>query len=160
MIKYVKSLPWHRCKNNFQLRNNTILPQQHHLEQFIAKQEITDIYKVDVDNFKLPGNAHELIVFVINPTDLISLQYVDSMINKLKQYTRKYYYVAVNKFLIYTEQDQDTHIKSAINNFDEQLIEHWTKIINLKVVWTMSQSTDRGHLGNFVHPVTNMMFEL
>jgi hypothetical protein len=82
------------------------------------------------------------------------------MINKLKQYTRKYYYVAVNKFLIYTEQDQDTHIKSAINNFDEQLIEHWTKIINLKVVWTMSQSTDRGHLGNFVHPVTNMMFEL
>jgi len=27
-------------------------------------------------------------------------------------------------------------------------------------VWATSQSTDRGHLGNFVHPVTNIMFEL
>jgi hypothetical protein len=158
MIKYVKSLPWCKCRTNFQLLNNTILPQQHYLEQFIAKKEITDIYKVDVDNFELPSNSHELIMFVINPTDLISIQYVDSMINNLKQYARRYYYVAVNKFLIYTEQD--THVESATSDFDVQLIEHWTKITNLKVVWARSQSTDRGHLGNFVHPVTNMMFEL
>jgi hypothetical protein len=158
MIKYVKSLPWCKCKTNFQLRNNTILPQQHYLEQFIAEKEITDIYKVDVDNFKLPSNSHELIIFVINPTDLISIQYVDSMINNLKQYARKYYYVAVNKFLIYTEQD--TPVESATSDFDVQLIEHWTKITNLKVVWARSQSTDRGQLGNFVHPITNMMFEL
>jgi hypothetical protein len=158
MIKYVKSLPWRKCKNNFQLHNNTILPQQHHLEQFIAKQKIIDVYKVDVNNFELPGASHELIIFVINPTDLISIQSVDSMINNLKQYACKYYYVAVNKFLIYTEQD--THVESTTSDFDVQLIEHWTKIINLKVVWAKSQSTDRGHLGNFVHPVTNMMFEL
>ena len=158
MIKYVKSLPWRKCKNNFQLRSNTMLPQQHQLEQFIAKQEIIDIYKVDVNNFELPSNDHELIIFVINPTDLISIQSVDSMINDLKQYARKYYYVAVNKFLIYTEQD--THSESTTSDFDVQLIEHWTKITNLKVVWAKSQSTDRGHLGNFVHPVTNMMFEI
>ena len=158
MIKYVKSLPWCKCKNNFQLRNNTILPQQHHLEQFIAKQKIIDVYKVDVNNFELPSNDHELIIFVTNPTDLISIQSVDRMINNLKQYARKYYYVAVNKFLIYTEQD--TQVESTTSDFDIQLIEHWTTIINLKVVWTRSQSTDRGHLGNFVHPVTNMMFEL
>jgi hypothetical protein len=135
-----------------------MLPQQHQLEQFIAKQEIIDIYKVDVNNFELPSNDHELIIFVINPTDLISIQSVDSMINDLKQYARKYYYVAVNKFLIYTEQD--THSESTTSDFDVQLIEHWTKITNLKVVWAKSQSTDRGHLGNFVHPVTNMMFEI
>lgn len=158
MIKYVKSLPWHKCKNNFQLRNNTILPQQHHLDQFIAKQEIIDIYKVDVNNFELPGNCHELIVFVINPINLISIQTVDSMINNLKQYACKYYYVAVNKFLIYTEQD--THSESITSDFDVQLIEHWTKMTNLKVVWAMSQSEDCGHLGNFVYPVTNMMFEV
>ena len=157
MIKYVKLLPWCKCKNNFQLRNNIILPQQHQLEQFIVKQEIVDICKVDVNNFELPSNCHELVIFVINPTDLISIQSIDSMINNLKQYARKYYYVAVNKFLIYTEQD--THSEST-SDFDVQLIEHWTKITNLKVVWATSQSTDRGHLGNFVHPVTNMMFEI
>jgi hypothetical protein len=160
MIKYVKSLPWSKCKNNFQLRNNTILPQQQHLEQFIVQQEIIDIYKVDVNKFELPSKAHELIVFVINPTDLISIQSVDSMINNLKQYALKYYYIAVNKFLIYTEQDQATDIECTTNDLDTQLIEHWTKITNLKVVWVISQSTDHGHLGNFVHPVTNMMFEL
>jgi hypothetical protein len=125
MIKYVKSLPWRKCKNNFQLRNNTILPQQHHLEQFIAKQEIIDIYNVDVNNFKLPSNCHELIVFVINPTNLISIQAVDRMVNDLKQYVCKYYYVAVNKFLIYTEQD--THSEYGDSDFDVQLIEHLQK---------------------------------
>jgi hypothetical protein len=160
MIKYVKSLPWRRCKNNFQLQNHTILPQQHQLEQFIANQKIIDIHTVDVNKFELPSNIHELIVFVINPTDLISIQSVDSMITALKQYAQKYYYVAINKFLIYTEQDRSTQAELTIDDFDVQLIEHWTKITNLKVVWAISQSTDRGHLGNFVHPVTNMMFEL
>jgi hypothetical protein len=115
---------------------------------------------VDVNKFELPSNIHELIVFVINPTDLISIQSVDSMITALKQYAQKYYYVAINKFLIYTEQDRSTQAELTIDDFDVQLIEHWTKITNLKVVWAISQSTDRGHLGNFVHPVTNMMFEL
>lgn len=158
MIKYVKSLSWQGCKNNFQLHHKKVLPQQYQLDKFINDHYIKDIHRVDVNNFKLPTELHDMIVFIVNPNDLISLQSVDAMLVALKEYAQTYYYVAVNKFLIYTEHD--THVDDITVDFDTRLLNHWTHLLNLDVVWVESQSNDRGQLGNFVHPVTTMLFKL
>jgi hypothetical protein len=158
VIKYVKSLSWQPCKNNFQLHHKKVLPQQQKFDKFINDHCIIDIHRVDVNNFRLPNKLHNMIVFIVNPNDLISLQSVDGMLVALKEYAKNYYYIAVNKFLVYTEHD--TPVKATTFDFDKRLVDHWTHLLNLDVVWTESQSSDRGHLGNFVHPVTTMLFKL
>ena len=158
MIKYVKSLSWQSCKSNFQLHHKKVLPQQQKFDKFINDHRINDIHRVDVNNFRLPNKLHNMIVFIVNPNNLISVQSVDGMLVALKAYAENYYYIAVNKFLVYTEHD--TPVKDATVDFDKRLLNHWTQVLNLDVVWTESQSTDHGHLGNFVHPVTTMLFKL
>jgi hypothetical protein len=42
-------------------------------KMLLTNKEIVDICKVDVNNFELPGNSHELIVFVIIIVELCKI---------------------------------------------------------------------------------------
>ena len=160
MIDYVPSLPWKPCKSLFQIQNNNPLSQVQQLENFITSANLTDIYRVrieNIDSVDLPSDLHDLIVVVVNPTNLISIQSLDNIILKLKPLARRYYYLAINKFLLYTEHQIDS---GDIANFDSKLLSHWQQLVQLDTVWANSRDDDLGELGNFIHPVTNIMFRV
>jgi hypothetical protein len=160
MISYVPSLPCKPCKSLFQIQNNHALPQVQQLENFITSANLTDIYRARIENINcvdVPLDLHDLVVLVVNPTNLISIQSLDDIILKLKPLARRYYYLAINKFLLYTEHQIDSR---DIANFDSKLLSYWQQLVQLDTVWANSSNDDLGELGNFVHPVTNIMFRV
>ena len=160
MIDYVPSLPYKPCKSLFQIQNNNPLSQVSQLEKFITSANLTDIYRVrieNIDSVDLPSDAHDLIVVMVSPTNLVSIQSLDKIILEFKPLVRRYYYLAINKFLVYTDHQIDSR---DITNFDSKLLSYWQQLVQLDTVWANSRDDDLGELGNFVHPVTNVMFRV
>lgn len=161
MIRYVETLPYRPCRPLFQTRLKQILPQQQKLQTFIDSNYITDVYYESVDYLwvlDLPEDQiFDLVVFVVNPRRLISVLELDELLLELKPLVGRYFYLAINKFLLYS----DTVIEQpGSQDFDQKLLLHWQDLLDMQVVWADADSNDRGTLGNFVHPVTNMMLRL
>jgi hypothetical protein len=156
MIKYVKSLPWKSCKSLYQVQLLQPLPQVQKLQNFIAEHNITDVFYATLENYKTIARKHQLIVFVANSGSMIDIVWLDTIIQSLILQAKQYFYLAVNKFFVYTLCPVDVTDK----DFDTKLIDHWQQLLQTETVWTSCNSNDQGQLGNFVHPVTNMMFKL
>lgn len=161
MIRYVETFPHRPCKNLFQTQLRQTLPQTQKLQTFIDSNQITDIYYKDADTysfFHLPDNkVFDLVIFMVNPSKLITIRKLDEIILELTPLVGRYFYLAVNKFLLYTDVEIDQDLSA---DFDQKLLWHWQEVLGMRVVWSDANSHDRGTLGNFVHPVTNIMFEL
>jgi hypothetical protein len=161
MIQYKERIPYRACKSLFQTQLKQTLPQVQKLQTFIDNNHITNIHYEDVNTYSflnLPKNkVFDLVVFMANSNSLITVKKLDEIILDLASLVDRYFYLAVNKFLLYTdiEIDQDCHA-----DFDQKLLWHWQELLGMQVVWADADSGDRGTLGNFVHPVTNIMFKL
>ena len=156
MIKYVKSLPWKSCNSLYQVQLSQPLPQIQKLQNFIAEHNITDVFYATLENYKTIARKHQLIVFVVNSGAMIDIAWLDTIIQSLILQANQYFYLAVNKFFVYTLYPIDVTVK----DFDTKLIAHWQQLLQTETVWTNCNSNDQGQLGNFVHPVTNMMFKI
>lgn len=149
-IKFLTSIPFVACKSPFQigLKDKNLLPQRQRLADFIRNNNITDV--------SFDHEHHDMICMIHNH-DYCSLDDLKKNIVAAGQYADQYFYLAVNKFCIYSTQDQ------AVTDAD-----HDVKLINyccdtIKDKFALLESyyrlDDRGMLGNWVHPVTQMFFK-
>ena len=150
-------MPVEPVRSEFHVRLKTPLSQIVYLENFINQHNIRDILTVDINSYMVPKTSHELVVFIVNTTSLISLQDLDSKILQLSKQAIRYYYIAVNKFLIYSEVDNPTDINV---DFDEKLLFHWKNLLDKPVIFSQSRSDDHGLIGNFIHPVTFIAWKM
>ena len=114
---------------------------------FIVDNNLLDVFVSD--NGELPKRNHTLIALMINNYQFITVNQTHELIHKFSKYADQYLYVAVNKFLVYTDVDN----LSSNTNLDVNLIDYWT-LPNFELVYKNYIANDIGMSGNFIHPVT------
>jgi hypothetical protein len=142
-VNFVSYVPFISCKGQFQskLRDKNELPQVQQLNKIIADYEST---------------CYDVIVMIVND-QYCSLNKLNEDIVAASNKAQKYLYLAVNKFLVYSTQD----ITITDSDYDYRLVEYCRDTISK--TFTLLEYTirpdDNGSLGNFVHPVTTMLFK-
>ena len=148
-LKYIEVNP---CKSVYRLKLKDInlLPQKQELNDFISLHNISDLGATE---------HHDLITIIVSDNKYISLSELESTIISASKFSKKYLYLAVNKFMIYSESDT-LSVESTSTDYDLYLIEYCYNLIknNFKMIKSTHFSNDKGNLGNFVHPVTTMFF--
>ena len=138
------------CRSPYQVRmgDAQLLPQRIQLEQFILKNNITD---VGVDD------NHELVVAIFND-EYLELEHLLDRIASLSCMAEKFLYLSINKFLIYSTID--TGVVSTAD-LDLELVNRCYEVVKDKfeLVDHTCHSDDSGLLGNFIHPVTNLFLK-
>lgn len=87
-----------------------------------------------------------------------SLVELDKKIITASQSVTHYFYLAINKFYIYSDTDLDV---SLTQDYDSLLVDHCYNLIKdqFELVSSSIRLDDHGQLGNFVHPVTTMVLK-
>lgn len=140
-VKFVKSIPFNTCKSLFQtnLQDENLLPQCQQLDAFVKR---------------FPNDVSTLIV----NHRYYSLDDLRVLIINSSKSAQDYFYLAVNKFLIYSNQ---TTKLFPVTDYDEKLILFCASVLkgSFDLIEHTIRSDDHGHLGNFIHPVTTMFFK-
>lgn len=155
-ISYVDNLPVEKRIHPFLLENSRPFSQEKLIEKFLNLKSIKDVFYVN-KNFDIPNRTYICIVLVINPDNFISTEDVKILLDNFSKFSNSYFCVSLNKFLIYSKNDLE--FKSNFLDFDEKLIEYFSNISNFTLVYSKSRSDDLGNLGNFIYPVTQMIFK-
>ncbi len=155
-VSYVDNLPIENRINPFLIQNPGPFLQEQFLQKFLDLKSIKDVFYVN-KNFDVPDANYTCVVLVVNRYNFISAEDLKLLMNNISKFSNLYFYVALNKFLIYTKTDLKFESNSL--DFDEKLIEYFKDISNFTLVYSKSRSDDLGALGNFVYPVTQMMFK-
>ena len=87
-----------------------------------------------------------------------SLAELDKKIITASQSVTNYFYLAINKFYIYSDIDLDI---SPTQDYDSLLVNHCYNLIKdqFELISSSIRLDDHGQLGNFVHPVTTMVLK-
>jgi hypothetical protein len=155
-VSYVNNLTIKSRINPFLIENPRPFPQEELIEKFLNLKSIEDVFYVN-KNFDIPDRTYICIVLIINPDNFISTEDLKLLLNNFSKFSNLYFYVALNKFLVYSETDLKFESNSL--DFDEKLIEYFSNISNFTLVYSKSRSDDLGNLGNFIYPVTQMIFK-
>jgi hypothetical protein len=148
--KFLTSIPFVVCKSPFQigLKDKSLLPQRQRLADFIRNNNITDV--------SFDHERHAMICMIHNH-DYCSLDDLKKNVVAASQLADQYFYLAVNKFCIYSTQDltvtDDDHDVKLINYCHASIMDEFDL---LESHYSLS---DRGTIGNWVHPVTQMFFK-
>jgi hypothetical protein len=140
-VSVVRSVPFVSCKSVFlhNLKDLNTLPQIQQLDKFLSEVSSQNLTKLIVNDRYC--SVDELREFIVTA----------------EQSSKDYLYIAVNKFLIYTNSD----LTVTTSDYDFRLVKYCQDII--KHTFTLLNYTirpdDNGTLGNFVHPVTTMFFK-
>lgn len=152
-VRFLQSIPFSICKSNFLVGLSDLdsLPQKKELNKFIKVNNIVDIAINET------SNQHHTIVLVVNH-QYCSLIELENKIIASSQCAEKYFYLAVNKFYVYSTVDNP---EAQSEDYDLQLITYCCKIIENEffLLNHTARNDDNGFLGNFLHPVTTMFFE-
>lgn len=102
---------------------------------------------------EIANTTSDMIALVVNDR-YRSLDELCQLIIHTSRHTNQYFYLAVNKFYIYSAKN----LLPTSQNYDNTLIEHCYNLVKDKftLLSANSQPNDRGTLGNFVHPVTTL----
>ena len=143
IIKTLKTIPFSSCKSVFvsKLGSVNALPQYQELDNFISSKNIDNVCTLIVND------------------QYCSLDELKNKIIKASQGARRYLYVAVNKFYIYSTKD--SYEFSDTDDYDSKLVKFCCQVLDQQFVLIKHtvRPDDNGNLGNFVHPVTMMFFE-
>ena len=156
MITVVNQLPAESCKSLYSIKFPGAAPSEKFLNNFLAENKTTDVFYTGY-NFTLPQRSHKIIVLVVNHASFIAVDRVSELIEKFSTFTDEYLYVAVNKFLLYS--DKDRNILPDVADLDEKLVRYFSNLTNFTVIHSSFDSNDHGQLGNFIHPVTQLLFK-
>lgn len=151
-IQFLHNIEFSHCLSKFSLRSKKeSLSQYQELLKLIKDYQCKDIGYLN-DN-----NPHELIVSVINH-NFISLNTLEITLTEQSNYAKKFFYLAINKFFVYSNFDQINYYSE--DDYDYNLIKFCANVLtNFKLIRYRYCENDNGTLGNFVHPVTTMLFE-
>jgi hypothetical protein len=139
-VKFVKSIPFNACKSLFQLKlqDKNLLPQCQQLDAFLKRY---------------PNGVSTLVV----NHGYVSLDDLGVLILNSSKVAQDYFYLAVNKFLIYSNRTTELY---PVTDYDEKLILFCASVLkgSFELVEHTIRSDDHGRIGNFIHPVTTMFF--
>jgi hypothetical protein len=152
MTTWIRSFPINSCKSLWSLRNPTAPSQQQLITNFCKDNLIKDCFTTCV----VPSNTHDVVSLVFNNFNFVSVQHIDLLLTECLPKATKFLHLAVNKFLVHTEYDQDLCVDQA--DLDLRLILHWSDHINRAPLVQQYNSNDCGWLGNFMYPVTQVIW--
>ena len=149
-VKFLISIPFVVCRTPYQvgLKDKSLLPQRQHVADFIRNNSITDV--------SFDHEHHDMICMIHNH-EYCLLDDLKKNVAAASQFAGLYFYLAVNKFCIYSTQD----LAVTNNNHDIKLINYCCDAIKNEFALLEShyRLDDRGTIGNWVHPVTQMFFK-
>lgn len=154
IFKTLPNIKYNPCKSVYvsNLRGGvTSLPQHKELQNFISDKKLTDIgYATPV---QITNTDHDLIILTVT-TRYISLDELDRAIIYHATKAKKYLYLAINKFCLYSTVD----LVQSNTPFDENVILHCYNLVksDFRLLKSSIKPNDNGMLGNFIHPVTNL----
>jgi hypothetical protein len=137
-ITVVRTVKFNPCRTNFYrgLKNISDLDQYKKYIDFTSNNFTTSL--------------------IIN--DYCSVDELSKKIHVTSQQAKKYFYLAVNKFYIYSNTDcsdyATTDYENLLVDFCHTQIKDQFKLIDFTI-----GTDDRGQLGNFIHPATTLFFK-
>jgi hypothetical protein len=158
-VKFINLIDPAKCKSNFSVTYKNSIDNKKFLKDFINKNNIKDVLTVHYDKLAPPSKNYELIELVANPAsiELMSIDKLKNFILELSKNTNQYLFVAVNKYLLYTDTSKTFMIDSI--NYDEKIIKYLSDIPDFSLIHQQYISEDRGLHGNYVYPVTQFLLE-
>lgn len=152
-VTFLKSIPFSVCKSNFLmgLADANSLPQRKELQEFVKQHSIVDMCMTG------PTQQHNAVGLIVNHQYCL-LEELKNKIIEASNYARQYFYLAVNKFYVYSTVDNPA---AHSNDYDSQLVDYCCKVIEheFELIQHTVRNNDDGTLGNFLHPVTTMFFK-
>lgn len=136
-VEWVTDIEPSKCKSLWAVKNKPALGR-------IQYQCVKQAYHLDSTNYKELVFSHR-----------VSVQYVDSVLKQCCDTDIRYVFLAVNKFLVYTETD----LPEVDTSYDQALLDHWQSVTGWTPVYQHYINNDRGIVGNFDFPVTQMLLE-
>jgi hypothetical protein len=150
-VQFLPSFKFSACKSEF-FRKVSVesLPQYQELQDFIKHYQCQDI------GYQYNNDCHDIIVITVN-NNIISLKDLEQCLLQQSRRAITFFYVAINKFFVYSDFDCVTSNK----DYDYKLIEFCANILNynFNLVKYNYCNYDNGKLGNFMYPVTTMFFQ-
>ena len=133
----VRSFKFDPCQGNFslQLKSATNLDQYNKYIDFTSNDFTTSL--------------------IIN--NYCSLDELGEKMQETSCQAKKYFYLAINKFYIYSTKSRS----GSSNNYEELLIDFCNDQIKdqFELIKFSVGHDDHGQLGNFIHPVTALFFK-
>lgn len=152
-VKFLKSIPFSVCKSTFLmgLDNADSLPQRQELQEFVKQHSIVDMCMTN------PTQQHHAVGLTVNH-QFCSLDELTNKIVSASSHARQYFYLAINKFYVYSTVDRPELHSS---DYDTQLVNYCCEAIadQFELIQHTVRNDDNGTLGNFLHPVTTMFFK-
>lgn len=152
-VEFLKSIPFSVCKSNFLIRlvDANSLPQRKELQEFVKQHNIVDMCITHTTQ------QRDAVGLIVNH-QYCSLEDLKKKIVESSSCAQKYFYLAVNKFYVYSTTD---HPEAHNNDYDSQLVNYCCNAIKqqFELVQHTVRNDDNGTLGNFLHPVTTMFFK-
>lgn len=138
-ITFYKNIKFNNCKSNFLIS----LPNKESLPQYAEFKYFVDTY----------NDATLIINHGYRSLDQLCLDIIN-----VSQSAQKYFYLAINKFYIYSTKDLPI---SSGTSYDTLLIQYCRDLIksDFELINSNCCNNDDGTLGNFVHPITSLVFK-
>jgi hypothetical protein len=153
-VQFFHDIPIKPCYSEFWSKTDKkSLPQCLELSDLIKEYQCNDI------GYLNGTDTHDLIVAIIN-NNFIDLTELSSCLIETARRSKKFFYIAINKFFVYSSVDYYNKYSSAVD-YDYKLILFCVDIIGaeFKLIKHSYQENDVGTLGNFMHPITTMFFQ-
>lgn len=156
--RFLLTVPPESCRGLFALKHPDApldLDQYLRRQLFFQKNNCSDI------GDEQGQMSHEAITITVNqgPIDLCDLC---QQVLYHSSRARRWLWIDINKFYVYTSQPIIvTESTQHQDDFDRKLVDYIVRLlsINFLLITSCTRPDDRGNLGNFIHPVTNLVFE-
>lgn len=149
---WIRHLSVKPCRSVWAFKNSAVPPQQQLIVDFVNAYQVQD----RLITRQVPVRSHEMISVVVDGIDMMSIQDLDWLLLASLSKSTRYLHLCVNKFLLYTNKDQQLYTDSE--GFDQRLISHWFDLVSRPLILCDFHEQDRGDLGNFEYPVTQLVW--
>jgi hypothetical protein len=164
-------MSWRKQQLNQYYNGDGIMEQDAQLIKFIKDRAVTKLClfgEPDLEYFaeRLPGveiynqwrKENNYMVAFIRTNPYVNFeQFLSQLSNIVKGAPPDYLYVAINKYVVVTEQEWP----DLTDNYDADLLDNITKVITPTGYQEVARAyrEDTGQYFNFVHPTTNIYYE-
>ena len=135
-------------------QNPGITAQQQAIENFCQQNNVRDCWTGSV----VPNESHEMITLQFREEKFVSVETIDSMLIQARELAQRYLHLSVNKFLVFSQHNRQEHLDT--DDLDLRLIRHWSDIVDLGTVYEQHFSNDLGKHGNWIYPLTNVIWAI
>lgn len=156
-VTYKLAIPFQPCLGPIALMHKNVpynLEQYQRRQRFFQENQCQDVGDGQ-DHF-----SHEAIALVFNkgPIDLDDL--CDQLLDHSKR-ARKWLWVDINKFYVYISKPNGLRRSDDPDHFDMALVNYCMSRFDpaFGLVKTAWRNDDHGHIGNFMHPVTTVVWQ-